>query len=104
MGEYGKAGLFLTDAHKRRPDDVMTLLWLIETGLRSKDNNAVKRYTERLYRSMNLNELVMLAEKLSGGKFSEDGMLTPLLQKNMASVLSESVKVNLSGIKKRKLI
>lgn len=104
MGEYGKAGLFLTEAQKRRPDDVMTLLWLIETGLRSKDNNAVKRYTERLCRSINLNELVLLSEKLSGGKFSEDGMLTPLLQQNMASVLSESVKVNLSGTKKRKLI
>jgi len=98
-GEYGKAGLFLTDAHKRKPGDVMTLLWLIETGLGSKDNNAVKKYTERLCRSMNLNELAMLAEKLSGGNLSADGMLTPLLQKNIARVLSERVKARFSGIK-----
>lgn len=99
MGEYEKAGLFLTEAHKRKPEDVMTHLWLIETGLRSKDNNAVKKYKERLCRSMNLNELVMLTEKLSRGNFSEDGMLTPLLQKNIARVLSEKVKAKFSRIK-----
>ena len=99
MGEYGKAGLFLTDAHRRKPEDVMTLLWLIETGLRSKDNNAIKKYTEALCRSKNLSELVMIAKKLSGGNFSEDGMLTPLLRKNIARALSENVKGKFSGIK-----
>ncbi|MDP3284297.1 MAG: tetratricopeptide repeat protein, partial [Desulfobacterales bacterium] len=99
MGKYGKAGLFLTDAHKRKPGDVMAFLWLIETGLRSKDNNAIKKYTERLCRSMNLNELMMLGEKLSRGNFSEDGVLTPLLQKNIARALSENVKEKFSGIK-----
>jgi hypothetical protein len=82
----------------------MTLLWLIETGLRSKDNNAVKKYTEILCRSMNLNELVMLAEKLSGGKFSEDGTLTPLLQKKIARALSENVKAKISGTNNPKFI
>lgn len=71
MGEYGKAGLFLADAHRRKPGDVMTLLWLIENDLRSKDNIAVKKHTERLCRSTNMNELVMLAEKLSGGNFQK---------------------------------
>jgi tetratricopeptide (TPR) repeat protein len=99
MGEYGKAGLFLKDALKRKPEDVMTLLWLIETGLRSKNNNAIKKYTERLCSSMKNDELVMLAEKLSRGNFSEDGVLTPLLRKNIAKALSENVKAKFSGIK-----
>lgn len=99
MGEYGKAGIFLTDAHKRKPVDVMALLWLVETGLRSKNNNAVKKHTELLCRSLNLNELVMIAAKLSEENFSEDGILTPSLQKNIARALSENVKGKFSGIK-----
>jgi len=99
MGEYRKAGLFLTDANKRKPGDVMTLLWLIETGLRSKDNKAVNKYTEKLCSGMKLNELMLFAEKLSSNKISEDGILMPLLQKNMAIILSGRITAKLSRLK-----
>jgi Tfp pilus assembly protein PilF len=99
MGEYQKADLFLTEANKRKPGDVMTLLWLIETGLRAKENKAVNKYTEKLCSGMKLNELMLFTEKLSSNKISEDGILMPSLQKNMAKILSERVTAKFSRLK-----
>lgn len=99
MGKYGKAELFLTDAYMRKHGDVTTLLWLIETGLRSENNKAVNRNADKLLARMKLNELIALAEKLSANKASEDGFLNPLLQKKIATVLSEKIRGKFSGIK-----
>jgi tetratricopeptide (TPR) repeat protein len=92
MGDYGKAGFFLRDVRKRKPDDVMTLLWLIETGLRANDDKSVDLYSERLGSGIKTNELVLLAEKLSAKKYSEDGILTPVYQEFIAGKIYEIVK------------
>ncbi len=92
IGEYGKAGFFLADAHKRKQEDVMTLLWLIETGLGSNDDKSVKLYSEKLGSGINRTELTALTEKLSANKYSEDGILTPVRQESIAGKMYETAE------------
>jgi tetratricopeptide (TPR) repeat protein len=97
-GEYDKAGLFLTDAHNRNQLDIMTLLWLIETGLRTNDDKSVYRYSQKLCSVIKTKELLILAEKLSGKKYSEDGILTPVRQEFIAEKIYEIVKTKADSL------
>jgi tetratricopeptide (TPR) repeat protein len=93
MGEYWKAALFLNDAYKRRPYDIMTLLWLTETGIRADQNKDADFYMEKLISLFKTEELVLFTNRLSGKKYSEDGILTPVLQELIAEKIQKRVGV-----------
>ena len=63
--EYERAEWFFKLRHNRYPEDRLTLLWLIETSLKSDDSPETNLYTDKLLRLIRIEELSSIMKNLT---------------------------------------
>jgi tetratricopeptide (TPR) repeat protein len=76
LGYPDRAEWFLKAAHARDSQDMMILLWLIETNLMLENRNEADRYVQRLF---NLGKFNMLTANLT--QLREDNLMPPTSRK-----------------------
>jgi tetratricopeptide (TPR) repeat protein len=82
LGDYERAEWFLKTAHARNSQDMMILLWLIETNLMLNDRNEADRYVQRL---LGLGKFDMLSAQLS--QLREDNLMPPSSRKQLVHAI-----------------
>jgi tetratricopeptide (TPR) repeat protein len=63
LAQYERAGLFFKILHNRYPDDRSSLVWLIDTGLKSDDTSMVTHYADKFLRLIRIAELNAIMAK-----------------------------------------
>ena len=69
--------------------------------MRTNDDKSVDLYSEKLGSVIKTKELMVLAEKLSAKKYSEDGVLIPVRQELIAGKIYEIVKARVGSMNVR---
>jgi tetratricopeptide (TPR) repeat protein len=65
IGEFNRSEWFLRIANEIYPKDVLTLLWLIDTKLKTGDKRDIDRYMDRLFNLVAVNGFRSIAQRLS---------------------------------------
>jgi hypothetical protein len=103
MKEYRAADWALRYAHAHHPQNVISVLWLIDTNIKSGDSVDTEHYLNRLFAMVDVNKLVFLLENRPETNF----MLFPnskALYQKIATVLRErSLAIVPSGFQKAEM-
>ncbi|MBW1793482.1 MAG: tetratricopeptide repeat protein [Deltaproteobacteria bacterium] len=87
MGEYERAEWFLRSVNARHPKDIITLLWLIETNLRTGDKEDADRYMDNLFASVQAGQFVSTLKRLFEGN-----LVVPIPQKLLIGSIAKKLK------------
>jgi tetratricopeptide (TPR) repeat protein len=93
LGYYDRAELFLKSALVRKSQDMMILLWLIETNLVRDDRSDVDRYVQRL---LDLGKFNLLAASLN--QLGEDNLMPPPSRKQLIQEIGKQQQADLKTL------